>query len=209
MATGASGPNGYLIERTERALKLAGVSYEWKLSSVNRIFIDLKAGEQTICSPGWYSSPERRAFASFTKPIYHDLPLVGLVRSDSPVPENTTAAAILGQPKFVVLRKQSVVYGAYLDALLNKMPAENVLNTSTDFPNSVRMIIAKRVDMAIVAQEEIDIFIKFAGLAKKDFKIIYFSDEPALGYRHILCSRAVNPDLIARIDKAIDALGLP
>lgn len=209
MATGTSGPTGYLIERTERVLKKAGISYTWKLSSVNRIFIDLKAGAPGVCAPGWYTSPERRKFANFTKSIYHDLPLVGLVRSDSPIAENNTAAALLTQPQIVVLRKQSVVYGAYLDALLDKMPAANVLKTSTDFPNSVRMIVAKRIDMAIVAQEEIDIFIKNAGLDKKDFKIIYFSDEPALGYRHILCSTAVDPELVTRMDKAIEALGLP
>jgi len=202
-------PTGYLIERTERVLKKAGISYQWELNSVNRIFVDLKAGQLQVCSPGWYTSPERRKFASFTKPIYHDLPLVGLTRSDSPIPENTTAAAVLSQPHIVVLRKESIVYGAYLDNLLDKMPPENVLRTSTDFPNSVRMIHAKRADMAIVAQEEIDTFIRNVDLDRSEFKLIYFSDEPALGFRHILCSRAVPPELMSRIDDAITALGLP
>jgi polar amino acid transport system substrate-binding protein len=208
-ANASGGPSGYLIERTERVLKKAGISFEWQLSSVNRIFVDLKEGRSQMCSPGWYTSPERRKFASFTKSIYHDLPLVGLVRSDSPIAENTTAAAVLSQPGIVVLRKESVVYGAYLDSLLDKMSSANILRTSTDFPNSVRMIYARRADMAIVAQEEIDTFIKNVGLERSEFKLIYFSDEPALGYRHILCSRAVDPDLISKMDDAITALGLP
>jgi len=203
------GPTGYLIERTERALDKAGISYEWKFSSVNRIFTDLKEGQLQVCSPGWYTSPERRTYARFTKAIYHDLPLVGLTRSDSFLPESTTAAALLSRTDIKILLKQSVVYGAYLDPLLAKIPDANVLKTSTDFPRSVKMIRAKRADLAIVAQEEIDTFIKNADLDLNDFKIIHFSDVPGVEYRFILCSQAVSPDLITRINKAIDAVGLP
>lgn len=202
-------PTGYLIERTERALDKAGVSYEWKFSSVNRIFTDLKEGQLQVCSPGWYTSPERRNYARFTKAIYHDLPLVGLARSDSFLPESTTAAALLSRTDITIIIKQSVVYGAYLDPLLAKIPDANVLKTSTDFPRSVKMIRAKRADLAIVAQEEIDTFIKNADLDINDFKVIHFTDVPGVEYRYILCSQAVSPDLITRINKAIDAVGLP
>jgi len=202
-------PSGYFIERTERVLKKAGVSYVWEIRPVNRIFADLKSGTLPVCSSGWYATPERKTYAQFSKAIYRDLPLVGLARSDSPLPENAVASTLFQQPGLTLLVKDSVVYGAYLDDLIAKMPAKSIMHTSSDFPNAVKMIRANRADFTLVAQEEIDTFIKNAELNRSDFKIIHFSDEPAVEYRYILCSHAVPNETMTRINKAIDQLGLP
>ncbi len=209
MQTNANGPSGYFIERTERVLKKAGVSFTWELMPVNRIFADLKSSPNPVCSSGWYSTPDRRAYALFSKAIYRDLPLVGLARSDSNLPENAVASILFQQATLTLLVKDSVVYGAYLDDLIAKMPAKNVLRTTSDFANSVKMIHANRADFTLVAQEEFDTFIKNAELSRSDFKIIHFSDEPAVEFRYILCSHAVPVETITRINKAIDQLGLP
>jgi polar amino acid transport system substrate-binding protein len=209
MHADAAGPSGYFIERTERVLGKAGISYEWKLRPVNRIFADLKANNLQVCSPGWFATPERRSIAAFSKAIYHNMPLVGLARSDSPIPENTAAATLFKQSGLTVLLKESAVYGVYLDDQIAKIPATNILRTTTEFSNAVKMIYAKRADFTIVAEEEVDTFIKNAALNRIDFKILHFTDEPAVEYRYILCSHTVPAELMNRIDKAIDQLGLP
>jgi polar amino acid transport system substrate-binding protein len=198
---------GIIASSTESIFKRAGITYRWELTPVNRILADLKNNNRMDCSPGWYKTAEREAYAQFSLPIYHDLPLQGLSRNDFPAPEGITAKDLFLRHDLRLLLKQNFSQGAYMDALISTMPTQQVQQVTVEVPTMVKMIKANRADLIITTEEETDYFIAQSGYQKQDFRILKFPDVKATEYRYILCSRQVPAQIINRLNDAIRSAG--
>jgi uncharacterized protein (TIGR02285 family) len=155
------------------------------------------------CTPGWYKKPDREAYAQFSLPIYQDLPLQGLSRANFSVPDGITAKELFLRPDLRLLLKQNFSKGAYMDSLIEHIPAQQVQKVAAEVPTLVKMIQADRADLIITTEEETDYFISQSGYQKQDFRIIKFPDVPATEKRYILCSQRVPTEIMNRLNQSI------
>ncbi|MDN3922952.1 substrate-binding periplasmic protein [Roseateles violae] len=196
---------GSTAASTEELLRRAELRVQWVPLPANRILNSLRSEQAPACSPGWYATPERRAEFWFSQPTMRDKPLIALLRADFDVPAGITAKAFFEQAQLRLLVKQNFSQGAYMNALIARMPESRVQRVALEVPGMVQMLKAKRADAIITTEAEAELFVQAAGLSMRDFRIVRFPDVPADEYRYIVCSRQVDAQLLARIDKAIAA----
>ncbi len=198
---------GSIAENAEDTLRRAQIPFEWIAMPANRILQTLRNEKGPACSPGWYSTPARRAEFVLSKAMIRDKPLIALVREDFEVPTGITAKAFFDMPQVRLLMKQNFSQGAYMDILIARMPEERVQRVGLEVPQMVRMLKANRADAVITTEAEAGLFVGDAGLSMHEFKMVRFPDVPAEEYRYMLCGRGIGAAAIGRIDKAIEATG--
>ena len=181
----------------------AGISVTWVPVPASRAMALIRANSEADCTPGWYKTPERAAYARFTLPIHIDKALLGLVRADYRTPDSIDAKDLLARPRLHLGVKQGYSYGPFLDELIAKMPARNVSTLTGSIPAMVKMVHSRYIDMMIVMDEEAESFILQAGYEMKDFRLIAFPDAPQNIGNAIMCSEKVPPEIIDRLDAAI------
>ncbi len=185
-----------------RAFRAAGIPYELRFMSTKHQIINLQANEEPLCSIAWYKTPEREAFAKFTRPISQDTPTIALANINFQAPPNPTVETLLANPGTRVLLKQSVVYGAYVESKLGGAKAQ-VTRTYNEYQTIVKAIRNGRADLTFATQEEADYYAKHLGYPIGAFQVIRLTDVPAGEYRHILCSRKVPDAIISRLNAAL------
>jgi polar amino acid transport system substrate-binding protein len=184
------------------AFKAAGIPFTWSRLPTNRQLSVVKELPGMHCAIGWFRKPEREEFARFTKAIYQDKPTVALANAQFSVREGSTLANVLAAKGVRVLVKDQFSYGDYIDGLLASV-RPNVISTTAENVQMVRMIQIGRADLMFVAEEEANYFISQAGLGLNDIHVLRFADMPKGEKRHIMCSRNVPDDIISRLNKAI------
>ncbi len=185
-----------------QAFDKAGLAYELHEASPARQLRDLKENRKRICALGLYSSPERRKFSKFSKPIYQDSEIVGVARPEFKPEAGITVAALLADPNTRVLLKDAMVFGPYLDAQFASMRAK-VATTAAEFSQLFRMIQGGRAQITFLPLEEAQYYVRSAGYADADFNLIHFPDLPPAGQRFFLCSQKVEDATIAKINAAL------
>ena len=201
--TGAGLVGGLVAQPTEEVFRKAGLPFVWKRVPVNRVLERLKHGEGRFAAPGWYKTPEREAFATFTAPIYVDQPLVGLARAGLAVPKGIKARDLFARPETRLLVRESFSQGAYMDGLIARMPRAQVQTVAVEVPLMVQMVKANRADLLITTQEEVEVHVAQAGASMQDFEVLHFPDVPAVEQRYILLGRQVPAEVVRRLDEAI------
>ena len=197
---------GLFADTTEQILHRAGLRFEWVRMPANRILLSLRKEPEVACSPAWYATPQRQADFWFSKPILRDKPLIALLRADFPLEPGTTARDFFQSPKVRLLLKQNFSQGAYMNALIARMPPAQVQQVSLEVPAMVQMLKRNRADAIITTAEEAGIFVRQAGYPMSEFLVVQFPDVPAEEYRYILCKRSMSAQVRQRIDEAIPAL---
>lgn len=200
---------GLVVPQTEAAFQKAGISYTWSQEPPNRILAIIKANAGADCSPGWYKTPEREAFARYTLPIYADKPLVGISRADFAAPEGISAKVLLAEPRIRLLVKDQFSYGKYLNTLIGDMPPNRVVRINDDIVSMVRLVKYGSAHVTLATQEEVELLVQQAGFLMGDFRIIRFPDVPAEEKRFIICSQQVPPAAIERLNEAIRSASPP
>jgi polar amino acid transport system substrate-binding protein len=184
------------------AFKAAGIPFTWSKMPTNRQLAVVKDLAGMYCAVGWFRKPEREEFARFTKAIYQDKPTVALVNAQFSIRDGNTLANVLAMKGVRVLVKDQFSYGAFVDGLLASV-RPTVISTTAENVQMVQMIQANRADLMFVAEEEANYLIAQAGLGLNDIRVLRFADMPKGEKRHIMCSRHVPEDIIARLNKAI------
>ncbi|HEU6455774.1 MAG TPA: transporter substrate-binding domain-containing protein, partial [Roseateles sp.] len=77
----AGRPAGFLMERTARLLKRAGIEASYAEVPIRRTLQNLQGNQVALCSPGLYKIPEREVYARFSLPIHRDRPHVVLAHA--------------------------------------------------------------------------------------------------------------------------------
>jgi polar amino acid transport system substrate-binding protein len=203
------GIRGLLADPAAKVFAQARLPVRWVRAPPNRALQVIKADQGEECAFGWYKSPERESFAVFSLPYLLDRRPVGLVRGDFAVAEGTGLADLLARADLRLTVRQNVVYGDYVQGLIDRMPPQNLAALNIDSWAIARMIHARYTDLTIVAEEEVDQVIAKSALPPAAFRVVPLNDIPHPEYRYIVCNHRTAARVMERIDKAINELGLP
>lgn len=184
------------------AFKRAGIAFRWAKMPSNRQIILVEKNSGRDCAVGWFKTPEREAFALFTKPIYRDRPWVALAPATFSVRHGMELSEVLADKTTRLLVRDRYSYGAYIDDLVKRLQPTTVVVT-VESQLMIRMLRAGRADITFVPQEEADYLVKEVGLASSDIKVIGFPDIPQGEFRYIMCSKRVGSTVIERLNQAI------
>jgi len=195
---------GSFVQAAEETLKRAKLSFTWVRLPASRILSTLRSEKRPACSPGWYSTPERRFDFKYSKAMMLDKPLIALVRADFPVPDAVEARTFFFEnPRMRLLLRQNFSQGAYLNALIARIPKSRLQSVTIELPQMIRMLQANRTDLIFSTEEETGFFVRDAGFLMSDFRVVRFPDVPATEYRYMLCGQGVPAETLRRIDRAI------
>lgn len=197
---------GLMVTPTTQIFEKAGVTISWKVMPVSRILATIKANVGDDCSPGWYKTPEREDYARYSLPIYSDKPLVGLARADFPARQGITAKELFLQAHARLLIKQGFVHGTYFDQIIAAMPPANVIRVPEDVSSMVKMVRYGIADVVPATPEEAEVYVANSGYGMKEFRILNFSDIPAVEKRYIICSKRVPAELMDKLNAIIKTM---
>lgn len=162
------------------------------------------------CSGGWRRSREREGFALFSRPIAMDPPrgLVVSGRAADRVRVLGDYGAVFADTSLRFLAfPAGVSVGEVFDRLYARRGGVNVSRPRDgyrDVDHVARLLARGRVDVAAgfsEAQAK-----RMDEVARRDggrVEWVFFPGGPEPGTRHLMCSRAVPPEVMARIDAAI------
>lgn len=185
------------------AFKAASIAVQWAKVPTNRQLMSIRRDAGPECAIGWFRNAEREQFAKFTKAIYRDLPTVALASRDfKAVREGSRLEDVLAMKGLRVLAKDNYSYGPTIDALLARLKP-TIIYTTSENSAMVEMVRFNRADFMFVAEEEAAYLVEEAGLSAREFHLIRFADVPRGERRHIMCSKQVPDEVIARLNRAI------
>lgn len=200
-------PAGFLMERTIKLLKRAGIEARHAEVPIRRTLQHLQANQTALCSPGLYKNPEREAFARFSLPIHRDKPHVVLAHA-------SVAAQIRALPRVAQLFADAslqpgvmdgVSYGQQLDQFLANA-AKPPLRAQLAPLQLARMVGARRVDYMLIDEEDLGWLRKDPEFTPLPLVRIEFSDMPRGELRYLACSMLVSPQTVDKLNQAIREL---
>ncbi|MBI3348467.1 MAG: transporter substrate-binding domain-containing protein [Burkholderiales bacterium] len=202
-------PAGFLMERTARLLKRAGIEARYAEVPIRRTLQNLQANQAALCSPGMYKIPEREAFARFSLPIHRDRPHVVLAHA-------SVAAQIRALPKLAQLFAEPTLqpgvlegasYGQQLDQALAST-ARPVMRAQLTPLQLARMVGARRVDYMLIDEEDLAWLRKDPEFLPLPLVRLEFADMPRGQLRYLACSQQVSPQTMDKLNQAIRELAL-
>ncbi|MYM66837.1 transporter substrate-binding domain-containing protein [Pseudoduganella sp. FT55W] len=195
-------PAGLTGTPTTAAFKAAGIPVQWHIVPTNRQLAMIKDPKGLNCTIGWFSVPERQAYAKYTKAIYRDKSWLLLTNAAFAERGITTMAELASQRDIRVLVKDNFSYGG-LDKFIHKWHPVVAVSTASTV-KMVQSVAKGAVDMMFVSEDEGNYILKNeAGEYAASLRLLQLKDMPRGGDRHIMCSRAVPDEVIARLNKAI------
>lgn len=195
--------SGLVIAPARAAFERAGIPFTFEATSVKRILELTRNGPDPVCSPGWYWSEERARHSKFTKAIYRDKPIIGLVRKSFVVPPGIGLAELLARNTQMTVT-DGLSYGATLDALIARTNPKQIIHLPSGGRRMIEMVLTGHTDLALTSEEDAASYAA-DGIGGPDYPIIHFPDIPQGDTRHIMCSRAVSDETIERLNQAIVA----
>ncbi len=200
-------PAGFLMERTARVLRRAGLDARYVEVPVRRTLLNLQANQAPLCSPGLYKLPERAAFARFSMPIHRDKPHVVLAHAE-------VAARIRAMPKLAQLFAdptlqpglvEGVSYGRQLDQFLSTV-AKPAIRAQLSPLQLARMVGVRRMDYMLIDEEDLNWLRRDPEFTPLPLVRVEFADMPRGELRYIACSQQVPQSTLERINQAIREL---
>ncbi len=196
---------GVLAELGNSIFADAHVPMKWVETPASRTARSLATDSDRICLVGWFRTPEREKVAKISLPIYRDRPQVGIVRADFRIGENRSLRSLVADKTIRLLTKQGYSYGAFLDELIAGRKGGNVDSVVADHGRMLMMVLRQHTDLIFLTREELDFYTARDPALMGGVKAISFKELPAGNQRHILCSRQVPDETMARLDAAIRA----
>ncbi|WP_342131298.1 substrate-binding periplasmic protein [Hydrogenophaga sp. OTU3427] len=191
---------GLLATPLNQALQRAGVAHRWEIMPSQRHMLLVQTGDAPVCGVGWFRNPEREALGRFSRPIYRDLPMAGLVRAEVELADGASMAKTLEARRLTLLTKEGFSYGAQIDRWLQTLPVKRV-STGNEPPQLVRMLLAQRAEWMIVAPEEGQLLM--AQHPPGSLRLVQFADVGPGLERHLYCNHSVPAELLRRVDEAL------
>lgn len=190
----------------EYIFKHANIPYKWKIRPTSRIMQEIKEGSYFACSIGWWKTKERETFSLFSAPIYQDPAQVAIVRNDNSIIKTSTLEELLKIPGIRIIRKKSISNGVYIEEQLQKHKETQVIYTSVEHNDMLRMILAKRADAMFITPVGINRLFESANIYSEKLKVIRLSDVQPLDQRHVMCDKSVPIEYINSINESIKTI---
>jgi polar amino acid transport system substrate-binding protein len=200
-------PTGFLMNLTRRILDEAGVPATYAPVPAARIIEEIRANRRPLCAIGWFRTPQRETFASFSLPIYRDHPLVLLTTKDKAdlFDEHATLQDVFDDTDLIMAQVASFSYGETIDRMLREILVRN-LTVSTTQSVLPKLILRGRATYMLAAPEEVPTMLRSAGLDPEDFVSLEMDDMPAGNLRHLMFSASVPQTVLRRVNLAIETL---
>jgi len=198
--------SGFLLAYTKDVLDTARIPFRFEEAPPKRILKILEEGEPAACAVGWFKTAEREAYARFSDPIFTGRPLGVAMRTEllRTLPHAPTADALLWRGMRLGLR-QGFSYGDWLDAkLAGHRHAADLSVTEND--RLLEMIARGRIDYTFIGPDEYDWLVSRHPGLRKTTRFMALGGVPPETPRHIMCSKKLPPETMARIDAAIRSL---
>lgn len=200
-------PAGFLMERTARLLKRAGLDVRYAEVPIRRTLLNLQGNQAPLCSPGLYKNPEREAFARFSLPIHRDKPHVVLAHANA-------AAQIRAATRVAQLFADASLQPGLLDGVSYGQPLDQLLATAAKPPiraqltplQLARMVGARRVDYMLIDEEDLNWLRKDPEFTPLPLVRVEFADMPRGELRYLACSQQVTPQTMDKLNQVIREL---
>lgn len=195
--------SGIIVDLARKILASAQIEAKFLFVPAKRILHEIKS-DHPAASLGWFKTPEREQFARFSLPIYVNRPAeVFLLReNEQKFRPYDSLEGLLQSGKFFFGRVQGLSEGPQLDGMLAKYEHKTV-QVTTDTVRMLKMLESRRFDFMLIPPEEVDVLLQAAQTSRDKFMLRAMNDIPQGNLRYIIYSKAVDPDLIRRIDQAI------
>jgi hypothetical protein len=192
---------GLTATTAAEAFRKAGIPVVWKETPAKRQLVIIASNGGRDCGLGWYRTSERDAIGKFSVPIRSDRATVGVARREF-TPASLRLTDLLATPTVRVLLKDGLTYGQEIPPLLAK--AKSSVQVLTGEQQALaHMVGLKRADFMFALPEEAAQLTQSNALASYGLKAITFSDIKGGDTRHILCSKRVDEDTMARLNQAL------
>ncbi|GAB6112074.1 substrate-binding periplasmic protein [Desulfomicrobium salsuginis] len=209
-------PRGFLLGLTRQILDRAGIPASFSQHPPNRIMEELRTDSGPTCSIGWFKTPERETFATFSLPIYRDQPLVLLTTTDKAhlFSRHTTLRDVLADRSLIMAQVASFSYGEAVDRMQKEILVRS-LTVSSSQKVLPKLILQGRAAYMLVAPEEVPTLLRLAEVDAGRFTTLTMQDIPAGNLRYLIFTKSVPDSTLQRINAAIadltdqDALGAP
>jgi ABC-type amino acid transport substrate-binding protein len=191
------------LRAAEIVLQKLDIPIHWVALPIRRMLHDIKQGVPNFCIGGVTITAERRELGQFSRPfrIDHMLALVSL-RPAAPILQNSKSFAELvahSETKFLAVRELN--YGSAMETMLQQLgPRVSYSATNTD--QLYTMLANGRAAFGIVTKT-----LGGRTLAERPdhdkFFLISYPDMRRDAPMGFLCSKAVSPQLMAKLNQAI------
>jgi polar amino acid transport system substrate-binding protein len=196
---------GMVVDVVRNVMNKAGLAHRFESRPFSRIMHEFQNADVQYCAIGFSRTPERERFVDFSLPIYKDKTPVFLVRRiDAPEFRRfKSLKSLFDESTLVFGGKAGNAYP--IDKQLETLGARDV-RINGEQVALVQMLNASRFDFMLVFPEERDDLISKAKLTGSSFVDISYPDIPPGGYRHLLCSKKLDPSILERINRAITSV---
>jgi len=202
-------PTGTFLPVAAAVAREAHVNVVWESLPQPRLIEEARANQANYCAVGVYQTPERSAFAKFSRPFFQDKPLVvvALKTHEAEIRKHASFAALAADANLRIGLLEGFSYGPRLDVILGKMNGNVDRIAGTPMQNLSKLMLG-RFDYTIGIAEETPRGVDGNNVMAKDVAIIEFPDMAPGAARHFMCSAAVDDAIIRRLDAAIRTLHL-
>lgn len=194
-------PGGLTGAPSAAAFKAAHIPVQWHKVPTNRQLWMVKDQAGMSCAIGWFATAERQQYAKFTKPIYRDRSWVVLTNASFAARNIASLEELARQSDARVLIKDNYSYGG-LDDFMKKWQPVTAISTASTI-KMVQSVSTGIVDLMFVSEDEGNYIVRQLGEQMPKLRLLQFKDMPRGMERHIMCSKNVPDEVIARLNKAI------
>ncbi len=199
---------GFLRFRTIRIFEEAGVPLQFVDEPTKRVWASLQAGKPNYCAMGRYKTLERASYTQYTHALHIDPPQYLLTSSAllGKIKSHKTLAAVLADRNLEVGLIDGGSYGPELDALV-RAGANKVTVRTVDSATLMRMVAVGRMSYTFADRYSWD-HIRARDPLVASLHPVDLPDMVPGMTRYIVCSKNMPPQVMQRLDKAIERLHL-
>jgi polar amino acid transport system substrate-binding protein len=196
---------GPMLLRAKEVFALAGLDARFVKEPSKRIWANFQGQARNTCSFGWYHLEEREAWVRFSVAMQTDLPHSVVFAPDAQQAwqRHATLASLLADKSLVLGVVDGVSYGPELDALI-RSSSSAVVRRTVDPAAMLRMTGAGRIDYMFIDRDDWDHARQREPLLRQAL-VRDYPDAPAGLQRYIVCSKDVEPEVMVRINRALEA----
>lgn len=200
---------GFLVERMRVLAAQARIPLRFERLPVRRAMVELSAARQPACLLGVFKTAARAAQFRFSLPLYTGHPFVVVSRPAlaGQLAQYGSLRALLLQGSEKLGMPDGYSYGDQIDTLIAMM-AQAPESAPISVSQNLHKVALGRVDYALHSGDEYAWLRRQQGLRELSLVALRFADMPPAPARHLMCAQTVPADWLARLDAAIERLGM-
>jgi polar amino acid transport system substrate-binding protein len=200
-------PRGFLLERAHRIFAAAGIPARFVNEPQKRIWANFEHGARNYCSISWYKLPQRERVGNYSDPMHIDRAHSVLIAPAAlaRVKAHPTLASLLADSTLILGAIDGVSFGPELDARVAH-GANLIMRRTVSTAAMTRMLSVDRASFMLLDRADGE-FLLSTDASLNVLELHDFPDMPRGVTRHIVCSKDVAPETMARINRAIAAIG--